>query len=252
MEKHPDALRRSFEHHFGGVRKATGLDAQQILEHERHVVGTGVISFVGATPIQALVRITNDANDRCNPRAVVPEHMDRLADSINRGKHDWNSPLVVEAPRALISQQLQDDMKSTPAFQLVSLYHDLTLNNITSEEMKISNEIIWCREVGAPAHVFLTDDEILDRRNRLHQLRAARPMCRLMNGNHRLHVCIERAKKLYNPLLEQVTNLQKRFFRDGEAGCEQEMKEKAEVLRKVAGEQTWKVLVIAGGLLEDL
>ncbi|KAF8594027.1 hypothetical protein BDV93DRAFT_565872 [Ceratobasidium sp. AG-I] len=252
MDKHPDALRRSFEHHFAGVRKATGLDAQHLRDHKQHVFGAGVLAFTGPTSVQSVVRISDDANDRSNPRTLVPEHMARLRESINKGKHDWDKPVVVEAPHALLSKKMKADLKKTPTFQRVLESPYLTLNNVSDEEIRISNEVTYGRVDGAPPHEFLADEEILERRNQLHQLRLSRPMCRLINGNHRIHVCIERAQLLYGPLLEEVTSLQKRVFRDGEKEFEQELKDKAALLREVADQQTWHVLVIADNAPESL
>ncbi|KAF8594026.1 hypothetical protein BDV93DRAFT_565871 [Ceratobasidium sp. AG-I] len=245
IEAHPDALRVRFQHQFGAIRKVSGLDAKFLEEYEMYVLGCAVVRFYGPGGIESVCRISEDPNDRANPRTLVREHMNQLRKSIDQHKHDWDKPLVFMLSASLLSEQMRKDMKKVPAFTRVAQTSFLELMNITDEEKKLDQEIRWHRVDGAPKNEFLTAAEVAQRVIVRDKLRLKRDLAMLLNGNHRIHVGLERVSELYQPLLDEVVELSKRVFRDEDQDAVQEWKAKVKAMEELANEHTWQVLVVS-------
>lgn len=239
-------IRRRFQHMFNEDRQPFGVNTQLLRQYTDFVLGCGNLGFVGANSIYSIVRISDDPNDRGNPRGIVLSHKDKIRRSIDQDKHDWEKPVMASVDPSLIDDAMKTRLKQVHPFTPGSAPYFLRLNNMTEEEQTILYELTWERVKDAPSHVFLTAEEIEARKTRLDELRLNRPMCKLLNGNHRIHACIDRAKDMYEPLRQNLISLMRRFWADGDKSVRVEMEYAAKELEKMAHQHTWQVLVVAG------
>lgn len=210
------------------------------------VIGCARLAFDIFNNVAGVLRISNDPNDRANPREIVYSHLVDLRFSVDADKHDYLSPIVISVSRRLLSDAMHKAISMVPFFQPGSLPPLLDLNNVTEEERILVSEIACGRVDGAPQEQFLSVEEIAARQGRLAQLQSQRELCKLINGNHRLQVCLDRARELYEPLRLEVIELQRRLWVDKDTSVAEELADKAVRLEKIREAQTWQVIVIAG------
>lgn len=245
----PGALWRIFEHNSKSVRHPHGMDYALLKMYQQHVLGCGRVSFGTPNHVRGVMMVTEDANDRGNPRAIVPSHKDDIRRSVDADKHDYMYPIIVAVPRRLLDPDMIQRLAESPPFQRFSFPPLLRLNNTTEEEDKLEYEIACERVHGAPDDQFLTRKEVNDRKVRLRRLRSGRELCRLVNGNHRTHVCMERATELLEPVRRELIELQRLFWVEKDESVKEEMLDKAAQLKLMMADHSWQVLVIAGMLL---
>lgn len=206
-------------------------------------LGCGYVRFAGLRPIESVLRITSNPNDRKNPREKNDAHVDELVKSIGAGKYDWQFPIIVFVDPQLLSESMRDALKDTAPFQPWSEPPLLELNNVTQRERELEEELFFERAEHGPRDTFFSAVELCDKALELAELRKGRPMAELGNGNHRIAAMTARAKSEISELRKKFIALQKLRFVQGDASVDPKLQQLASRLKTLLNQQTWQVLV---------
>ncbi|KAG9088965.1 hypothetical protein FS749_001721, partial [Ceratobasidium sp. UAMH 11750] len=167
---------------------ASELEREAILALWR--LGYVYLRFAGVGIVHSVLNLTDDPNDRHNPRALNPVHVASLGQtfSMTGGKQDRETPIYIKCSPDIIEPACLAAMKdpgrtvsardldfSPPALQLKRPNPDL--------EDRLETEVWLMRDQTTPGYITLEDVAI--KQAQLDEMRKARPRATLVNGNHR-------------------------------------------------------------------
>ncbi|KAG9079001.1 hypothetical protein FRC06_008007 [Ceratobasidium sp. 370] len=76
-------------------------------------IGWALLRFAGVGGVEGMVTLSEDPNDRHNPRELQDTHVEQLAQVfMTGGKRDFRSPIRVMLPRSCISAELEAQMRN--------------------------------------------------------------------------------------------------------------------------------------------
>jgi hypothetical protein len=215
--------------------------------YHTYVFGTGYMRFGGHGSIHSVVRISENPNDRANPRAKDAKHAADLRASIDKDKHDWQNPIVIGLKRELLSDEMRVKLKACPPFQQFNKPSLLKLKDCTEEEEKIDRALFLEQ---AEDGRFLTVEDINQMRSRLKELIGARVLAELWNGNHRIEVGLNRSNELLAPVQQNLIKLMRRHFEQKDPAVTPQMiQDASDSLQDELPAHTWQVLVVDSKLL---
>ncbi|KAG8736151.1 hypothetical protein FRC10_009648 [Ceratobasidium sp. 414] len=168
----------------------TTMELEREAELGKWRLGHAYLRFAGVGGVHGVVNLTDDPNDRHNPRALDPVHVANLGHtfSMTGGKQDRESPIYLKCPPTIIDPACLAAMKgvgravsardldfSPPALRLVRPRADL------EDDLEAQ---LWFKRDQSSGDYF-TADQLASKQEWLDDLRRSRPMATLVNGNHR-------------------------------------------------------------------
>ncbi|KAG9093174.1 hypothetical protein FRC06_011643 [Ceratobasidium sp. 370] len=147
-------------------------------------IGCATLRFAGIGTVEGVVNLSDDPNERDNPRELLGSHVSVLADVFKAGnKRDLQSPIRIMLPRELISDALAAQMREVNIHDPSTKIPRLVLERETAEREDRLERELWLQSDGK---VLLGTDDLTQRMLELRQLREDRPRATLLNGNHRI------------------------------------------------------------------
>ncbi|CAE6499305.1 unnamed protein product [Rhizoctonia solani] len=187
-------------------RTADAEDIERAAETSGYLVGHAVVRFIGPGEINGVLNTDQEPDERHNPRGLNPEHVQNLSEIFSRGHiKDRVSPIRIKVPPDSIDESLLKKMREANPSDPKSSIPTLELKRSTAvRERQLEKEILY----HSDGERLLSDSEVQQRRDELRELRAARPLARLLNGNHRINAMI-RATKLLRQRASEIINAER-------------------------------------------
>ncbi|KAG9075812.1 hypothetical protein FRC06_009873, partial [Ceratobasidium sp. 370] len=183
--------------------EATTMELEREAELGKWRLGHAYLRFAGVGGVHGVVNLTDDPNDRYNPRALNPVHVANLGHtfSMTGGKQDRESPIYLKCPSTIIDPACLAAMKSDrrtdsardldfspPALRLIRPQGEL------EDELETQ---LWFKRDQSSGNYF-TADELIAKQVRLNELRGSRPHATLVNGNHRTSAMLAACAMLHD------------------------------------------------------
>jgi hypothetical protein len=140
------------------------------------------------------VKISNDPNDRHNPRALDTAHVEALAQAFSTvgGKQDRDTPIYLRCDPSLIEPDCLADMRrgEDPDLSRAGLaFAPPALRLLKGPEGKKERDLEledWFQR-DLKTREYLDEATVVDKRTELNRMREAGPRATLLNGNHRIN-----------------------------------------------------------------
>ncbi|KAG8717237.1 hypothetical protein FRC08_007936 [Ceratobasidium sp. 394] len=147
-------------------------------------IGWATLRFAGLGHVDGVVSLSDDPNERDNPRELQDSHVAVLAEVFKTGgKRDLQTPIRIKISRGLIEDRLAQQMSKVNVNDPSTRIPRLVLVRGTAAEEDALEKEIWLESDGK---VLLGTNDLNDRIIQLRALREVRPRATLLNGNHRI------------------------------------------------------------------
>ncbi|KAG8728284.1 hypothetical protein FRC10_005096, partial [Ceratobasidium sp. 414] len=159
-------------------------EARRAKEISEWRIGCATLRFAGIGTVEGVVKLSDDPNERDNPRELQGSHVSVLAEVFKAGgKKDLQSPIRITVPRHLISDALARQMRDVNVHDPSTKIPRLVLERETAHREDELEREIWLESDGK---VLLGTDDLAKRVLELRELREERQRATLLNGNHRI------------------------------------------------------------------
>ncbi|KAG9084018.1 hypothetical protein FRC06_004270, partial [Ceratobasidium sp. 370] len=191
----------------------TKIELEQEAEMRKWRIGHAYLRFAGVGSVHSVVCLSDDPNDRHNPRALNQTHVANLGTrfSMTGGKQDRESPIYLKCSPVIIDPvclvAMNSDARtisardldfSPPALRLVRPHGDL--------EDELETQLWFKQDQGSGE--YHTNEQLAVKQSQLDDLRASRPRATLLNGNHRTSAMLAACAPIME-LRNQIVNLDK-------------------------------------------
>jgi hypothetical protein len=194
------------------VQSRPGVETSRRIQHKllaaNYFLGYSLLQFGGPEPVRALI----DPQVRANPRLRQTSHCRRLLASFKTEKMDRHNPIVIFAPKHIISDDDRVHMSKVDPFKPSPAPRPFKLANKSAEEYEL-DEIIWTGlEKSGRA---LEDSYILRCSERRDLLISERVRATLANGSHRWGAMEELSQEIH----EQHSRYRREFVESSDIGA---------------------------------
>ncbi|KAG9084947.1 hypothetical protein FS749_004808, partial [Ceratobasidium sp. UAMH 11750] len=148
-------------------------------------LGGAYLTGYGVGHVDGLVNLEQNPNSRANPHHLDPLHVQKLAEAFldPSTMRDWETPIYIMVPGKMIEEQCLERIRACESRSPGGDVPALTLVHPHNDEIA---SLEFACEYYQQGKSSLAEGDLPPKRERLHELRSARPKATLINGNHRI------------------------------------------------------------------